>query len=214
MKGLLTKEWCVIMKNSVPTFIIVALFFAIGALGKMSFMLVYVAMLLGMIPVNYMTFDETSRWQQYSLSLPYKRSSIVSAKYVVMLIFALISTAVMAVGLIINMMRNGGFDLKAYALELTIPPAIGILIPSLTFPLNFKFGTGKGRLVMLIVVCFLAGGLGSFISIDHGNFQGILLKKFAGLSAFQFIPMILGGLAVVCFLSWLVSVRIFEKKDL
>lgn len=214
MKGLLTKEWCMIMKNSFPTFIIIALFFVAGAFTRTSFMLVYVAIFLGMIPVNYMTFDETSRWQQYSLSLPYKRSSIVSAKYVIMLILALFSTTVMAVGLFINMIRNGGFDLKAYALELTIPPVIGILTPSLIFPLNFKFGTGKGRIVMLIVVCFLAGALGSFITIDNGNFQGILLKEFAGLSIFQIIPMIFCGLASVCFLSWIASVKIFEKKDL
>ena len=47
------------------------------------FFVFYPCMLCGMIPVNLLGYDERSRWMQYSGTMPYTKTQIVSGKYLI-----------------------------------------------------------------------------------------------------------------------------------
>lgn len=211
MKGLLAKEWCVIFKTGASTFILILIIAAFGILGDMYAMFAYVALFLGIIPVNYMALDETSRWQQYALTMPYTRRMIVSAKYITMLMLAAAATAVTAVGLFIGMRKDGVFSSEMYLIYLTAAFVIGILLPSVAFPFNFKFGTAKGRLIMVIACCSLAGFMGVWFNTYYDSSAAAHLTE---LSVFTAIPIVLLAAAVICAVSWLISLQIYEKRDL
>lgn len=214
MKGLLAKEWCVILKTSVSTFILLLLFAVMGVFNRTTYMFAYIAVFLGVIPVNYIAFDESSRWQQYALALPYKRSTIVSAKYIVMLMLEAAAAAVTAVGLFFNMQRAGTFTIEHFTLYLTTTFAAGILLPSVAFPFNFKFGTAKGRLIKVIAACLLASFLSMWLLGHTENIPLNTTPLVGELHTYAAIPIILLATAVICVISWFISVQVYEHKDL
>lgn len=211
MRGLLSKEWCVIRKNSASTFVMLLLFTLIGIYSGAYSMFAYVAVFLAIIPANYMAFDETSRWQQFALAMPYSRRTIVSAKYIIMLLFAAAATVITAVGLFIGMKKEGVFSAEIYTIYLTVTLAISLLLPSVAFPFNFKFGTAKGRFIMVIMCCFLAGFLGVWFNTYFDSSAAVHLPE---LSESAVIPIVLLAAVMICALSWLISVKIYEKRDL
>lgn len=214
MRGLLAKEWCVIRKNSAAIFLIILLFAVIGVFSRTVFMFAYIAVFLGVIPVNYMALDEACRWQQYALAMPYRRSTIVAAKYLMMLMLAAAATLITAAGLFIHMLLYNGPDAELYASYLTGTFAAGILLPSIAFPFSFRFGTAKGRGIMLAAVCALTSVL-SMVFIDYAESVTFNAAFRGGEShAYPLIPAILSAAAAICAASWLISVKVYENKDL
>lgn len=217
MKGLLTKEFILIEKN-ITTFFIVITFALLGIFSDGTFFLVYAAIILGSIPVGNMTYDETSRWQQYSISMPYKRNWIVATKYIVTMLLTLLSAVLMAISTAVSMLRDGDFDIQTSILTLSIVVAIGLIFPALSFPLNFKFGTTKGNILRLIILGTFTAACTSivFIGLDVGDevFGEHILHKFSMLSSISIAAIILGVTAIIFTLSWIISIKVFENKDL
>ena len=84
MKGLLLKDWYM-MKQYCRAYLIIATVFIAMSLfsnGNMFFIF-YPCLLCGMIPVNLLGYDERSHWMQYSGTLPYTKTQLVSAKYLI-----------------------------------------------------------------------------------------------------------------------------------
>lgn len=226
MKGLLTKEILVIWKNSsyMLMFLMVMLFSLMGIISNGTFFLVYAAILLGSIPVGYMAYDETSRWQQFSLALPYKRSQIVSAKYIITMIMAGISTLIMAAGIISGMLRDGEFNIQVFVLALSSAPAVGLILPALFIPLNFKFGVTKATAIRLILIgIVVACATSVMIILTSGREDGdstvidfitTAVNKLTAVSPIILAFMVLGITAVIFALSWKISINIFRKKDM
>ena len=79
MKGLLLKDFYVARKHCKVFVIIMAVFMAISFAGDGDlFFLIYPCFLTGMIPVTLLSYDEHSRWSEYSGTLPCSREQIVS----------------------------------------------------------------------------------------------------------------------------------------
>ena len=84
MKGLLLKDWYM-MKKYCRYYLFVSIGFIILSMmssGNMFFIF-YPCLLAGMIPVNLLGYDERSRWTEYVGTLPYTKTQIVSAKYLI-----------------------------------------------------------------------------------------------------------------------------------
>ena len=90
MKGLITKELIALKKQLFILSILIIAFSAASIWGELSFCMV-IPMFLSIFSINSLTMDEQSKWQQYSISLPYSRKTIVSSKYVTTLIVLTIS---------------------------------------------------------------------------------------------------------------------------
>ena len=82
MKGLLLKDYYMLLKYCRP-YALIVLIFGVCSLadGGNLFMLAYPAVLCGINSVSLVAYDEKSRWQQYCETMPYTRKQVVDSKY-------------------------------------------------------------------------------------------------------------------------------------
>ena len=208
MKGILTKEKYVIWHTCslyliIPLFfyviMIVTLFIRKTTLDGFPIGMVYIFM--GIIPITTTNADIQSRWSTSCLTMPYSRSQIVSAKY----ICALILTAGVTVSwlMMIFICRMLGADITANTiLSLTFTgTAFGLMPAAIFLPLSFKWynTTGGKRIVLGGIMGGVVGGANSYIMSHVPGAKGSAI--FMGMMTAAF------------FISWLISVKIFERKD-
>lgn len=89
MKGLLLKDFYMAWRYCRILLVLVVVFIALSWADQGSlFFLLYPIILVSMIPVTLLGYDERDRWTGYSDTLPYTRGQLVSAKYLVGLCFS------------------------------------------------------------------------------------------------------------------------------
>lgn len=212
MKGLLIKEYYSLMEMSNFKFTMFAGLgcLILGAIGAMPFMLFFIPICMSMMPRSVMAFDENSKWQQFSLALPYSRRDIVSAKYLstffVVAAFTLLSGAAYTVSSVIR----GEFHVSELAFITLIGCSVGLILPSLIMPFDMKFGTANAKMVTLI--------LGGLLGCGGGIAANLLgrdnIAKLSSSLSTAYLPYILAGAAVVIYaLSWVISVKLYESRE-
>lgn len=208
MKGLLLKDWYLMKAHCRMYLIMAAVFLAWSAINRENFFYVlYPCLLCGMIPVNLLAYDERSRWLQYSTALPYTRAQLVSAKYLTGLLVQLAVLAVTAVTQTAGMVLRGSFELQELAAVLGLLLSVTLLGSSLCLPFVFKLGTEKGRMAYYIMVGFICAVGTVALKLHSGSLNGEVRPGWplAALTA--------AGIGVYA-LSWRLSIRFFEKREL
>ena len=82
MKGLLLKDWYMVVKYCKAYLLICLVFIGVSIMSDDNFFFIlYPCILCGMIPVTLLGYDERSKWDQYCAALPYTKAQIVSGKY-------------------------------------------------------------------------------------------------------------------------------------
>ena len=158
MKGLLLKDWYMMKAYCRNYLLIAALFIGLSVMNDDNlFFVFYPCLLCGMIPVNLLGYDERSRWMQYSGTLPYTRSQIVSGKYLIGLsiqVFMLILT-----GLVqgVKMSISGNFIWNDFVVLMLLVLMVGTVASSISLPFIFKLGVEKGRTAYYVMVGFVCG---------------------------------------------------------
>ncbi len=210
MKGLLLKELIMLKKGAATLLIFLGCFGLIGPSGNPT-MLLMIPLFSAILLYGHINYDEQSKWQQYSIALPYGRKMIVSAKYAAMAIGAVVSTVlvVLLYGVTVAI-GKAEFSLKDLVGHLVLSLAIGIVYPSFFLPLAYKFNSEKGRTIML----FLNGASGAIAVFLLSAIDGTgILAKLSNYT--NILPYIAIAAVLVLFaLSWLISVKIYEKRDL
>lgn len=212
MKGLLLKDWYVAWKScklhlAVVVFtIVLSLVRSIG----MSY-LVYAALFAGMIPIYTLSVDEKWEWSRYSLSLPYDRKDVVTAKYVFSVLCLGAAGALMLILWIARAAFMGG-SLGDVLHGVAFMLAFGLVFPTFTLPFMFRFGVEKGRLVAMIGVGLMVGVIFGMEIIEPDDLENGLLPLAGALGSAA--PLILLVLLILLFLSWRIAIRLYEMRDL
>lgn len=208
MRGLLLKDWYM-MKKYCRYYLFVSIGFIVLSMmssGNMFFVF-YPCLLCGMIPVNLLGYDERSRWTEYVGALPYTKTQIVSAKYLIGLFTQIAMLIVICIAQGVKMSIEGNFILKEFFVLMMLLLIMASVSSSLTLPFVFKYGVEKGRgayYVMIGVVC-----AGSIISTSI--FKESLQSQIQ-LNAILPVACIVGiGIYV---LSWYLSVIFYKKREL
>ena len=207
MKGLLYKDLMMVVKYC-RSFLVVIPIFTAALLVEPgnAFYLAYPILFVGMIPVTLISYDERDKWNQFSGVLPVSRGLLVSVKYLTGLLFQLTLLVVSGVAWLIGLHQTGTFTVNAYLSGLVILAAMGLLVPALLLPFIFKLGVEKGRMAYYIVLAIIGAitALAAYFELD----LGMIAPPSWGI----------GGLFFICagiyVLSWLLSIRIYEKKEL
>ena len=208
MKGLLLKDWYM-MKKYCRYYLFVSIGFIILSMissGNMFFVF-YPCLLAGTVPVNLLGYDERSRWTEYVGTLPYTKTQIVSAKYLIGLFTQIALLTVICIAQGVKMGIEGTFVLKEFLLLMMLLLIMASVASSLTLPFVFKYGVEKGRAayyVMIGVVC--AGSIIATSIFKEG------LQNEMQLNAVLPIACLVGiGIYV---LSWYLSVVFYKKKEM
>ncbi len=163
-----------------------------------------------MMVITSMSYDEYAKWDKYALTMPILRKDIVLAKYL-LLILASVGGAVVSGGIAFVMSAAMQIEkpmetiLSSGAIVLVMLFLFSILIPIL-----FKLGVEKARIIMFAVIgvpVFAVAGVVKLMKQFHIPQPGGDQIKLLG---YVFPVIVLTAL----FLSYKISVSIFNKKDL
>ena len=208
MKGLLLKDWYM-MKKYCRYYLFVSIGFIILSMissGNMFFVF-YPCLLCGMIPVNLLGYDERSRWTEYVGTLPYTKTQIVSAKYLIGLFTQIAMLTLICIAQGVKMGIEGAFVLKEFLVLMMLLLVMASVASSLTLPFVFKYGVEKGRgayYVMIGVVC--AGSIIATTIFKEGMQNEIHLNSVLPIAC-------LVGIGIYM-LSWYLSVVFYKKKEM
>ena len=101
-------------------------------------------MLLAMMPVYALGYDERCRWERYALAMPVRKSDLVWSRF----LLGVIAVALGAVVQVLVALLAGRGDLLS-SLAVTAPAAILYLL--IVLPLMMKLGVEKGRFLLLLL---------------------------------------------------------------
>ena len=220
MKGLLIKDWKLMTNQKVYlllAFFLPFLYLIVLNDGDTSFMVTYFTILASMVGAGTITYDTYDNGAAYLFTLPVSRKGYVREKYVLVRLILAVTLTIMAVlsGLS-AVVRNIDYKASESLVEMGVAVCLVTLLNALTIPLNLKFGAEKSKYVAVIgmgVVCLLVSALilweGIYWFIDK-------LEKYEGLMAkapVKGMAAELAGCAVVMAVSYVLSVRIMEKKE-
>lgn len=195
MKGLLLKDWYMLMKYYRNFLIVVAAMYFLFLFSEANpFFLVYPMIVTVMIPISLISYDEKSCWNIYCDAMPCTRAQVVSAKYIFCLLGCM---AVLLFSSLIIAFKSAEEGLML----LYVSGSIGVLVPALILPVIFKFGVEKGRFVYYFGIAAICGaGVGvSFVDISVPT-PLIIFLPLAVLAIFA--------------LSWLLSIKLYSKRCL
>lgn len=206
MKGLLLKDWYMVVKYCKAYLLICLVFIGVSIMSDDNFFFIlYPCILCGMIPVTLLGYDERSKWDQYCAALPYTKAQIVSGKYLLGMGTQIGMLLLSAVIQVIRMRVSGAFSWKSFSSILSMLAILSFLTPAISLPPMFRWGVEKGRMAYYISVGLVCG-----ISAFVVNVSDITLLGFLPNSA----AMLLLGLAslVAYGISWYLSILFYQKR--
>ena len=218
IKGLIVKD-ILQLKSYWKSLVLIAVIFILSAIpqdegqGSIAVMLpIMMALGFGMFSIASFNYDEASKADRYILTMPVNRKNIVLAKYILTFSATAIGTVV---GIIISLgiltfIQTAWFDMSELIVG-AIGGMFGIgLIQSIQIPCIYKMGAEKGRIfaILIAMVAGIFAGSLAFITVD-------LRTEFSTTLDLAVVGAILGvDIIIIYFISYLISCRIFEKKEM
>lgn len=208
MKGLLLKD-LYMMKHYCKSYLLIAVvFFSVSLVSSSNmFFVFYPCLLCGMIPVNLLGYDERSRFIQYGATLPYTKSQIVSAKYLLGLFGQIIVLIAIGIAQAIKMNINGSFALNDFAVMMLSVLMISTLSSAIPMPFIFRYGVEKGRIAYYVMIGFVCAVSFLFSELFKRDFQSAVPS-----GVIFTVPAVIG--VCVYALSWYLSVVFYKKREL
>lgn len=208
MKGLLLKDWYMMKKYCRAYLLIAVVFIAVSLFSNDNmFFVFYPCLLCGMIPVNLLGYDERSRWMQYSGTLPYTKTQIVSGKYLIGLLSQITILVATGVAQAAKMLIAHNFELGDFAVLMLLMLIVSTLTSSICLPFVFKLGVEKGRTAYYVMIGFVCGASVLASSILRGHLVSeIQLNLILALVA-------VAGIGIYI-LSWYLSIVFFKKREI
>ncbi len=208
MKGLLLKDFYM-LKKYCKVYLILVVVFLIASFYESDnwFCYLYPCIFAGTIPITLLGYDERSKWNEYCSVLPYTKTQIVSAKYLIGLFIQVIVVLLFGLSITLKMCISGIFNIKALLFVTAVMICAFLCSTAFCLPFMFKFGVEKGRLAYFFMIgasCALASALAvsrgdvSYLWVDGINTCFVLLILSVGLYA----------------LSWYLSVRFYKKREI
>ena len=203
MKGLIIKDLLNLKKSLNSVFALIIFYAFIGYTSGAPRMLIgMISVLLTMMTVTTIAYDDLAKWDKYALAMPVSRRELVLSKYVLSFVLALTGVGVSTlIAYIIMNVKNSELLLTSYSVF-----SISLLFSSIVLPLIFKFGVEKSRLMMMAAI-------GIPIAITYVLYRiGIDLPDTTVImDILKFLPLIT---IAVLFISFNVSYSIYKRKDI
>lgn len=211
MKGLLLKDFYMMRSYCRAFLVIVAVFLAGAAADSNLFFIVYPLVMIGMLPLTLITYDEREKWDIYSGTLPYTREQLVRGKYLIGLVGVLAVLALTAAVQAVKMGISGSFSGKELLFLLLPLFGGGMLCPIFTLPLIYKFGAEKGRIIYIgSVMVFCAVGA---LLMELNQVAASFIKVIMGIPEVVVCGVLPIAALVMYGVSYLISVKIYKNRE-
>ncbi|MEG1686431.1 MAG: ABC-2 transporter permease [Angelakisella sp.] len=211
MKGLLFKELYQLCSNA-KILLLYIVVFGITAIfsNNPAFFSAMGAVIVFSLPMNSMAFDERAGWDKMAAATPVGRRAVIAAKYLMILLLALVTVAVQLVVIVISAVIHPGSDVLEMTLVALVSVAVMGIIMMMMFPLLIKKGVEKGRMLMMLLF-----GSGFAVILLLGWLSESLGISLAGFPIAPWMPMtiLLTLLVVAVAVSYQLSCRFYSNKE-
>ena len=215
MTGLIMKD-ILVMRKALTSYLFIMVLYAVMALldiFNFGFLITFVQVMLMVLPITAFAYDEQAKWDRYAMSLPLGRSKVVGARYLFVLVLALCTFSLALFGIaIIYLLQQE--DLVEMLLTLMVSASIGLLVPAIILPLNYKLGAERARpylytvIFIPVIVVVLLSKL-DLLDLSALNALEALSPAFIIGGAAR-LPLV--GLAALV-ISYLISCRVAAGKE-
>lgn len=206
MRGLILKDLYMAWKYCKAYLLILVGFLMMTAGGHgNSFFLIYPSILCGLVPMSVLAYDELCSWHQYSLTLPYTRTQLVSAKYLVGLMCCILVIVLTGLVLGIRMVAQKAFSWAEWGTLTGTVVCCCFVGPALSMPFLFKLGPEKGRIFYSIsigIICAVAVILAMSLPEEGSAAVTGSVMPVACLVSVAFFAF-----------SWWLSIRFYRKRE-
>ena len=231
MKGLLLKDAYIMWKNAKSTLLICAVFLVSGFFsGDVSFYTVFPCLILGMMPITLLAYDENDRWFAYAAALPLSRAAVVKARYLIGLLLGVLVAALCTCATVLTVPTAGNVEMaegaflayeptakealaSAPMLTLGLLLAAALLPTALLLPFAYKWSVAKARMAYLILTFGIVGAVSALVMNAGPASVG------TSFSSFDFDPFGAGILLILVTLglyalSCGVSIALYRRCEL
>ena len=214
MIGLLKKEYY-LMEGQMKSWLIVAVFcfFYSYFMNADSFLFMLIILIGIMSTMTVFSLDKACGWDTYAISLPLTRKEIVEARYLFAFLIDIGVSLACCLLMLLRGLIKGGVNIPESLHSLFQILLVTILMQLLLFPVIYKLGVEKARVVyMAVFICLSLGVLGLSQLDDNGAvLAGIRINAEKIMQYGEIAAVILAAAGL--FLSLWLSVRIYEKKE-
>lgn len=212
MTGLILKDFLVMKKTLVYMLVMTALFGGVyTSMDSNYFLSYFLSIMMVGILISTISYDEFYHWDRYAATVPLSRRQVVLSRYLFSYILFFAGTMFAAwLQLAAMYLKSQPITGEEIAI-MTIAPAVGLIGMAVALPCSYRFGVQKSRLVMLAMY-----GIPSLLLVTALKLMPDLFREEPKIQLG--IGAIVGGLygVTVVFqaVSFLISVRVMEKKEL
>lgn len=211
IKGLVIKDWALMSRQLKLMLVYIVFFVGISSYwSDTSFQSGFLSVILFMLTINCFAYDEQVNFEKLAAASPVSPFRIVLSRYISALTIGIAGSAAIMLGNLTVMLlrRTMGFDGIKYGLA---GLGVSLFILSLAFPLVFKFGVNRSRIIILLVsgIPIPVFILLSKILLRDFLFRLLINRTLIYLLPFIFVVVVLAALAI----SVAISVRIFKNKE-
>jgi len=200
MKGLI-KDFYTLAKQMKFFMVFIVIFALLPGFSFMTFAIVYATML----PMTAIAYDERSKWDKLAAMMPYSAMDIVLSKYILGLLMVL-ATAVFSCFAqeIIGIFKHSSITV-VFLTQLSLVVCFALIIEAIELPVLIKFGTEKGRMLMIIFMVVAAVGGAALV-------ENTVEFAFGNLNLAIILPLAVLAAVVVNVLSVLISQALYKSK--
>lgn len=214
MKGLIEKDIRLLLKRKQT----LLLFFGLAILMSFSsgsFAVAYSTFLVTLISVSTINYDEFDNGYAFLMTLPTTREEYVRGKYILSVVGGVIAWVVSILILtLVFFFRGVEINLLENLAKLVIYMPLAVICADVMIPVELRYGAEKSRIAMaVIVVIFGTVGLLAAKLFTALDADGSLTEKLNGISDGVFLLALFGLFIVITAISYLISVKIMNKKE-
>lgn len=206
MKGLLLKDWYVLLKQGRIMFFLIVFYTVLSVNGNEAFG-AFASVFVSVLPLTLMGIDERNKWDILATAMPYRKRDIVLSRYLIVALGLFILGAVYFISAFVYniFLDKTGELFQVEASVITI--AVGLIYPTFSLPIVFRLGVEKARLWSIISTGGLAG-IGAVFMYNKFSVTAEIINFLLDNRWFIIVVSIL-----LFMLSAAVSVRLYEKRE-
>ena len=202
MKGLIIKD-ILMIKNNIKLLSIAFLVWLILSSTQNNDMTFALPFLAIMIFISTFSYDDYNNWNAYAITLPNGRKNVVKSKYIASIILTVV------IALICGVISYIFYKTKMLNLIQQLSGSlVGVIIViSLLYPIMFKYGSEKGRIITMLLVIgtvCISGLISKIINIPE--------KYINIFNNYETVFLVI--ISIMCLIiSYIISKKIYLKKE-
>ena len=216
MKGLLCKDWAILVNSYKKNFLImVVLYLGMAVCLHMDYLCYALVAVCGVYASSTMNFDDSAHWDTYARTLPVTPGQVVGCKYLLGLLFTLFGSVCAAVGIFLAGQYT---DVLEAAFSILVIAAFSLLLFAVNMPFSYKFGAVRAGTWVYLVAFF--GVFLIIFAMEHLPYlqRSSVISQLDALGnalAAQPVLLLLPSAAVLLLYlgSWALSVQIYQRKE-